>query len=103
MENMTEEAVSQVAENYYIQGDITVREEWQDIPVEEISKWDNYVKLRNQMEPDYKTLGSAWVYIDASTMKGKTDEEEYQMYEEVFRNKLGGEALLYVYYLVSAD
>ena len=51
------------------------------------------------MEPDYKTLGSAWVYIDASTMTGKTDEEEYQMYEEVFRNKLGGEALLYVYYL----
>ena len=99
MENMTEEAVSQVAENYYIQGDITVREEWQDIPVEEISKWDNYVKLRNQMEPDYKTLGSVWVYIDTSRMTGKTDEEEYQMYEEVFRNKLGGEALLYVYYL----
>ena len=68
MENMTEEAVSQVAENYYIQGDITVREEWQDIPVEEISKWDNYVKLRNQMEPDYKTLGSVWVYIDTSSV-----------------------------------
>ena len=99
MESMIEEAISQVAENYYIQGDITVREEWQDIPVEEISKWDNYVKLRNQMEPDYKTLGSAWVYIDASTMKGKTDEEEYQMYEEVYRDKLGGQALLYVYYL----
>ena len=99
MESMIEEAISQVAENYYIQGDITVREEWQDIPVEEISKWDNYVKLRNQMEPDYKTLGSVWVYIDTSRMTGKTDEEEYQMYEEVFRNKLGGEALLYVYYL----
>lgn len=99
MESMTEEAISQVAENYYIQGDITVREEWQDIPVEEISKWDNYVKLRNQMEPDYKTLGSAWVYIDASTMTGITDEEEYQMYEEVYRDKLGGQALLYVYYL----
>ena len=96
---MIEEAISQVAENYYIQGDITVREEWQDIPVEEISKWDNYVKLRNQMEPDYKTLGSAWVYIDASTMTGITDEEEYQMYEEVYRDKLGGQALLYVYYL----
>ena len=53
----------------------------------------------NQSNSDYKTLGSAWVYIDASTMKGKTDEEEYQMYEEVFRDKLGGEALLYVYYL----
>ena len=79
MENMTEEAVSQVAENYYIQGDITVREEWQDIPVEEISKWENYVKLRNQMEPDYKTLGAVWVYIDTSTMTGKTDEEEYRM------------------------
>ena len=51
------------------------------------------------MEPDYKTLGSVWVYIDTSTMTGKTDEEEYQMYEEVFRDKLGGEALLYVYYL----
>ena len=50
MESMIEEAISQVAENYYIQGDITVREEWQDIPVEEISKWDNYVKLRNQLE-----------------------------------------------------
>ncbi len=99
MESMIEEAISQVAENYYIQGDITVREEWQDIPVEEISKWDNYVKLRNQMEPDYKTLGSAWVYIDASTMTGITDEEEYQMYEEVYRDKLGGQALLYVYYL----
>lgn len=99
MESMTEEAVSQVAENYYIQGDITVREEWQDIPVEEISKWENYVKLRNQMEPDYKTLGVVRLYIDTSTMTGKTDEEEYQMYEEVFRDKLGGEALLYVYYL----
>lgn len=99
MESMIEEAISQVAENYYIQGDITVREEWQDIPVEEISKWDNYVKLRNQMEPDYKTLGSVWVYIDTSTMTGKTDEEEYQMYEEVFRDKLGGEALLFVHYL----
>ena len=32
-------------------------------------------------------------------MKGKTDEEEYQMYEEVYRDKLGGQALLYVYYL----
>ena len=31
MESMTEEAISEVAENYYIQGDITVREEWQDI------------------------------------------------------------------------
>ena len=99
MESMIEEAISQVAENYYIQGDIIIPEEWQDIPVEEISKWDNYVKLRNQMEPDYKTLGSVWVYIDTSTMTGKTDEEEYQMYEEVFRDKLGGEALLYVYYL----
>ena len=99
MESMIEEAISQVAENYYIQGDITVREEWQDIPVEEISKWENYVKLRNQMESDYKTLGVVRVYIDTSTMIGKTDEEEYQMYEEVFRDKLGGEALLYVYYL----
>lgn len=56
-------------------------------------------KLRNQMEPDYKTLGAVWVYIDTSTMTGKTDEEEYRMYEKVFRDKLGGEALLYVYYL----
>lgn len=99
MENMTEEAVSQVVESYYIQGDITVREEWQDIPVGEISKWGNYVKLRNQMEPDYKTLGVVWIYIDTSTMTGKTDEEEYQMYEEIFREELGGEALLFVHYL----
>ena len=34
-----------------------------------------------------------------TTTTGITDEEEYQMYEEVFRDKLGGEALLYVYYL----
>ena len=99
MESMIEEAISQVAENYYIQGDIIIPKEWQDIPVEEISKWENYVKLRNQMEPDYKTLGAVWVYIDTSTMTGKTDEEEYRMYEKVFRDKLGGEALLYVYYL----
>lgn len=100
MESMIEEAISQVAENYYIQGDITVREEWQDIPVEEISKWDNYVNLRNLADdPDKRTLGAVRVYIDTSTMTGKTDEEEYQMYEEVFRDKLGGEALFYVYYL----
>lgn len=99
MEDMTEEAVSQVAENYYIQGDIIIPEEWQDIPVEQISQWGNYVDLCNQRKPEHKTLGSIWVYIDASTMTGKTDEEEYQMYEEVFREKIGGEALLFVYYL----
>ena len=99
MESMTEEAISQVAKNYYIQGDIIIPKEWQDIPVEEISQWENYVDLCNQSNSDYKTLGSVWVYIDTSTMTGKTDEEEYQMYEEVFRDKLGGEALLYVYYL----
>ena len=43
MESMIEEAISQVAENYYIQGDIIIPEEWQDIPVEEISQWKNYV------------------------------------------------------------
>ncbi len=37
--------------------------------------------------------------INTSTMTGKTDEEEYQMYEEVFREKISGEALLFVYYL----
>ena len=99
MESMTEEAISQVAKNYYIQGDIIIPKEWQDIPVEEISQWENYVDLCNQSNSDYTTLGSVWVYIDASTMTGITDEEEYQMYEEVFRDKLGGEALLYVYYL----
>lgn len=99
MEDMTEEAVSQVAENYYIQGDIIIPKEWQDIPVEEISQWENYVDLCNQSNSDYTTLGAVRVYIDTSTMTGKTDEEEYQMYEEVFRDKLGGEALLYVYYL----
>ena len=99
MESMTEEAISQVAENYYIQGDIIIPKEWQDIPVEEISQWENYVDLCNQSNSDYTTLGSVWVYIDTSTMTGITDEEEYQMYEEVFRDKLGGEALLYVYYL----
>ena len=99
MESMTEEAISQVAKNYYIQGDIIIPKEWQDIPMEEISQWENYVDLCNQSNSDYTTLGSVWVYIDASTMTGITDEEEYQMYEEVFRDKLGGEALLYVYYL----
>lgn len=99
MESMTEEAVSQVAENYYIQGDIIIPEEWQDIPVEEISQWKNYVDLCNQSNSDYKTLGSVWVYIDASTTTGKTDEEEYQMYEEIFRKRMGGQALFYVYYL----
>ena len=99
MESMTEEAISQVAENYYIQGDIIIPEEWQDIPVEEISQWENYVDLCNQSNSNYTTLGSVRVYIDTSTMTGITDEEEYQMYEEVFRDKLGGEALLYVYYL----
>ena len=100
MESMTEEAISQVAENYYIQGDIIIPKEWQDIPVEEISQWENYVDLRNLADdPDKRTLGAVIVYIDTSTMTGKTDEEEYQMYEEVFRDKLGGEALLYVYYL----
>ena len=67
--------------------------------MEQISQWGNYVDLCNQRKPEHKTLGSIWVYIDASTMKGKTDEEEYQMYEEVYRDKLGGQALLYVYYL----
>ena len=99
MESMTEGAISQVAKNYYIQGDIIIPKEWQDIPVEEISQWENYVDLCNQSNSDYKTLGSVWVYIDTSTMTGKTDEEEYRMYEKVFRDKLGGEALLYVYYL----
>ena len=99
MESMTEEAISQVAKNYYIQGDIIIPKEWQDIPVEEISQWENYVDLCNQSNSDYTTLGAVRVYIDTSTMIGKTDEEEYQMYEEVFRDKLGGEALLYVYYL----
>ena len=96
---MTEGAISQVAKNYQIQGDIIIPKEWQDIPVEEISQWENYVDLCNQNNSDYKTLGAVWVYIDTSTMTGKTDEEEYQMYEEVFRDKLGGQALLYVYYL----
>ena len=99
MESMTEGAISQVAKNYYIQGDIIIPKEWQDIPVEEISQWENYVDLCNQNNSDYKTLGAVWVYIDTSTMTGKTDEEEYQMYEEVFRDKLGGQALLYVHYL----
>ena len=99
MESMTEEAVSQVAENYYIQGNIIIPEEWQDIPVEEISQWENYVDLCNQSNSDYKTLGSVWVYIDVSTMTGKTDKEEYQMYEEIFQKRMGGQALFYVYYL----
>ncbi|MFR6295601.1 MAG: DUF5037 domain-containing protein [Thomasclavelia ramosa] len=104
MENMTEEAVSQVAENYYIQGRIWSQEEewerWQSMPVKEVSNWNKFVNLRNLADdPDKRTLGAVRVYIDTSTMTGKTDEEEYQMYEEVFRDKLGGEALLYVYYL----
>ena len=50
MESKVEKAVSQVAENYYIQGKIIVPEEWQDIPVEEISQWENYVSLCNTTE-----------------------------------------------------
>ena len=103
MESMTEEAVSQVAENYYIQGRIWSQEEWEkwkSMPVKEVSNWNKFVSLRNLTDdPDKRTLGAVRVYIDTSTMTGKTDEEEYQMYEEVFRDKLGGEALLYVYYL----
>lgn len=104
MESMTEEAISQVAENYYIQGRIWSQEEewerWQSMPVKEVSNWNKFVNLRNLADdPDKRTLGAVRVYIDTSTMTGKTDEEEYQMYEEVFRDKLGGEALLYVYYL----
>ena len=103
MENMTEEAVSQIAENYYIQGRIWSQEEWerwQSMPVKEVSNWNKFVNLCNLADdPDKRTLGAVRVYIDTSTMTGKTDEEEYQMYEEVFRDKLGGEALLYVYYL----
>lgn len=104
MENITEEAVSQIVENYYIQGRIWSQEEewerWQSMPVKEVSNWNKFVNLRNLADdPDKRTLGAVRVYIDTSTMTGKTDEEEYQMYEEVFRDKLGGEALLYVYYL----
>lgn len=103
MENITEEAVSQIAENYYIQGRIWSQEEWerwQSMPVKEVSNWNKFVNLRNLADdPDKRTLGAVRVYIDTSTMTGKTDEEEYQMYEEVFHDKLGGEALLYVYYL----
>lgn len=103
MESMIEEAISQVAENYYIQGRIWSQEEWerwQSMPVKEVSNWNKFVNLRNLADdPDKRTLGAVRVYIDTSTMTGKTDEEEYQMYEEVFRDKLGGEALLYVYYL----
>ena len=103
MESMIEEAISQVAENYYIQGRIWSQEEWerwQSMPVKEVSNWNKFVNLRNLADdPDKRTLGAVRVYIDTSTMTGKTDEEEYQMYEEVFRDKLGSEALLYVYYL----
>ena len=104
MENITEEAVSQIAENYYIQGRIWSQEEewerWQSMPVKEVSNWNKFVNLRNLADdPDKRTLGAVRVYIDTSTMTGKTDEEEYQMYEEVFRDKLGGQALLYVHYL----
>lgn len=103
MESIIEEAVSQVAENYYIKGRIWSQEEWekwQSMPVKEVSNWNKFVSIRNLADdPDKRTLGAVRVYIDTSTMTGKTDEEEYQMYEEVFRDKLGGEALLYVYYL----
>ena len=100
MESKVEKAVSLVAENYYIQGQIRgIMEEWQGISIEEISKWENYAALRNQSEPDYKTLGTSWVYLDATTMTGTTDEEEYKMYEEVFQKEMGGQALFYVYYL----
>lgn len=97
MEAKVEKAVSQVAEKYYIQGDITIPKEWQDIPVEEITQWEKYVELRNSS--NNQTLGAVRVYIDATAMTGITDEEEYQMYEEVFRDEMGGEALLYIYYM----
>ena len=74
MESMTEEAVSQVAE-IIIFGNIIIPEEWQDIPVEEISQW-KIMLICNQSNSDYKTLGSVWVYIDVSTMTGKTDKED---------------------------
>ena len=57
------------------------------------SKWENYAALRNQSEPDYKTLGTIWVYLDATTMTGTTDEEEYKMYEEVFPKRDGRASL----------
>ena len=75
-------------------------EEWQGISIEEISKWENYAALRNQSEPDYKTLGTIWVYLDATTMTGTTDEEEYKMYEEVFQKEMGGQAFIYVYLFI---
>lgn len=100
MEAKVEKVVSQVAEKYYIQGDITIPKEWQDIPVEEITQWENYVSLCNTTEnTSYRTLGAVWVYIDATMMTRKTDEEEYRMYEKLFQEEIGGEALLYVYYL----
>ena len=100
MEAKVEKVVSQVAEKYYIQGDITIPEEWQDIPVEEISQWENYVSLCNTTEnTSYRTLGAVRVFVDVTTMLGKTDEEEYRMYEDVFREEMGGEALLYIYYM----
>lgn len=104
MEKKTEKVISQVAKRYYIQGRIWSQEDewekWQNMPVEEVSNWENYVNLRNYAgNPDERTLGAIRIYIDATTMMDKTDEEEYKMYEELFREKLGGEALLYIYYL----
>ena len=89
MESITEGAVSQVAENYYIKGRIWSQEEewekWQSMPVKEVSNWNKFVSIRNLADdPDKRTLGAVRVYIDTSTMTGKTDEEEYQMYEEVY-------------------
>ena len=104
MEKKTEKVISQVAKRYYIQGRIWSQEDewekWQNMPVEEVSNWENYVNLRNYAgNPDERTLGAIRIYIDDTTMMDKTDEEEYKMYEELFREKLGGEALLYIYYL----
>lgn len=46
-----------------------------------------------------RRMGDVKVYIDKTTMTGKIDAESYKMYEELFREKLGGEALFYVHYL----
>ena len=63
MESITEGAVSQVAENYYIKGRIWSQEEewekWQSMPVKEVSNWNKFVNLRNLADdPDKRTLGA---------------------------------------------
>lgn len=82
---MTEKVVSKVAKGYYIQRNIGgVGDIFRAIPVEDLSKWEIYVAYCNEI--GRSTWRTVWVYVDVTTMTGRSDEEEYQIYEELFRD-----------------